>query len=305
MKLSYRLFGGTSGLYIGKSTLVKLLLLAGVVAISAVFIWYNLTVIETLQDDTRDQVDKYVKLWQLAANSDTSGPELQFIFNEIIVKATFPIVVLDGDRNPINWRNVPGIPDRDTSAQNMQRLRARAREMESAYGEFPLHIDETHENYLLYGDSEVIRRLKMMPFVQIGIVVGFMLLGLIGFESIRRSEERHIWVGMAKEAAHQLGTPISSLMGWLEVLETECGSPGGNPEAARTISDTTENMKVDVKRLERVANRFGQIGSTPDLKPTQLNELINEVVDYYRRRVPFQGKGLESISLPGIFPKSP
>ncbi len=305
MRLSYRLFGGTSGLYIGKSTLVKLLLLAGVVAISAVFIWYNLNVIQTLQEDTRDQVDKYVKLWQLAANSDTSGPELQFIFNEIIVKATFPIIVLDGDRNPINWRNIPGIPERDTTVQNMKKLRETARAMLDEYGEFPLHFAGTHENYLLYGDSEVIRRLKLMPFVQIGIVVGFMLLGLIGFESIRRSEERHIWVGMAKEAAHQLGTPISSLMGWLEVLETECTASGGQAEAARAVAGTTENMKVDVKRLERVANRFGQIGSTPDLKPTQLNDLISEVVDYYRRRVPFQGEGIRINFAPQEIPEIP
>lgn len=305
MRFSYRLFGGTSGLYIGKSTLVKLVLLAGVVAISAVFIWYNLNVIETLQKDTRDQVEKYVKLWQLAANSDTSGPELQFIFNEIIVKATFPIVVLDADRTPILWRNVPGIMERDTTRAALERVRKKAAEMQKEYGEFPLHFAGTHVNYLLYGDTEVVRQLKMMPFVQIGIVVGFLLLGLIGFESIRRSEERHIWVGMAKEAAHQLGTPISSLMGWLEVLETDSEGSTDLRGIAATVKDTTENMKVDIKRLERVANRFGQIGSMPDLKPSQLNDLVTEVVEYYRRRLPFQGDGIQINFQPGSLPDVP
>jgi signal transduction histidine kinase len=305
MRFSYRLFGGTSGLYIGKSTLVKLLLLAGVVAISAVFIWYNLNVIESLQSDTRDQVDKYVKLWQLAANSDTSGPELQFIFNEIIVKATFPIVVLDQDRSPILWRNVPGIQEHDTAQATVERVKKVAAEMEKEYGEFPLHFAGTHVNYLLYGDTDVVRQLKLMPFVQIGIVVGFLLLGLIGFESIRRSEERHIWVGMAKEAAHQLGTPISALMGWIEVLETEV-EEGASPEGiAATIKDTAGNMKVDIRRLERVANRFGQIGSTPDLKPSGLNDLISEVAEYYRRRLPFGGEGIRINFKPGELPEIP
>jgi hypothetical protein len=305
MRFSYKLFGGTSGLYVGKSTLVKLLLLAGVAAISAVFIWYNLNVIDQLQSDTRDQVDKYVKLWQLAANSDSSGPELQFIFNEIIVKATFPIIVLDNDKYPIHWRNIPGIAEKDTTSATLAKIRDKAVEMEKENGAYPLVFAGTHKNYLLYGDSEVIRQLKLMPFVQIGIVVGFMLLGLIGFESIRRSEERHIWVGMAKEAAHQLGTPISSLMGWLEVIESEADEKADPAEISASLKSTTDNMKVDIRRLERVANRFGQIGSTPDLKPASLNDLITEVVDYYRRRLPFQGEGTRIDFTPGKIPEIP
>jgi signal transduction histidine kinase len=287
-----RLLGGTSDLYVGKSTLLKIFLLGGVAIISAVFIWYTFSVIEKLQRDTRDQVEKYVQLWQLAANSPTSGSELQFIFNEIIVKATFPIIVLDENREPLYWRNLTNVAEADTTTVGRERIRREAKEMSESNGEFPLVFGETHHNYLLYGDTEVIKQLKMMPFVQIGIVLAFMIVGIIGFQNIRRSEERHIWVGMAKEAAHQLGTPISSLLGWIEVLAAErCP----NPECSQQnemVDQTVSNMKVDVDRLQRVANRFGQIGSVPDLKPSALPELIDEVADYYRRRLPFQGEGV-------------
>lgn len=288
-----RLLGGTSDLYVGKSTFLKIFLLGGVALISAVFIFYTFSVIEKLQLDTRDQMEKYIKLWQLAANSPTSGDELQFIFNEIIVKAPFPIVVLDEHREPLYWRNIRGIADTDTTAAARQKVRQEAEEMLRNNGEFPLYFAETHQNYLLYGDSEVINQLKAMPFVQTGIVLAFMLVGIIGFQNIRRSEERHIWVGMAKEAAHQLGTPISSLMGWVEVLGSErCASPDCRQQH-ELIDETVSNMHVDIERLQRVANRFGMIGSIPDLKPAGLNELVDEVAGYYRRRLPFHGEGIQ------------
>ncbi|MCK4372693.1 MAG: hypothetical protein KAW61_06070, partial [candidate division Zixibacteria bacterium] len=204
-KLSRRI----DALYIGKSTFLKVFLLTGVVAVSAVFIWYTFDVIGQLQTDTRAQAEKYVRLWQMAANSPTSGQELQFVFDEIIVKATFPIIVLDRDRQPIHWRNVRGIDPADTSAATLARLKKEAEEMTARNNEFPLHFGETYVNYFCYGDSDVINQLKWMPFVEIGIVLAFMIVGIIGFQNIRKSEERHIWVGMAKETAHQLGTPIT------------------------------------------------------------------------------------------------
>ena len=209
-------------LYIGKSTVFKSFLLGGVLIISAVFIWYTLDLIGQLQIDTRSQVEKYVKMWQMAANSPTPGPELQFVFDEIIVKATFPIAVLDSVRQPIHWRNIPGVAPNDTSAAAYARVQEEVARMRATNHEFPLYFGTSSVNYFCYGDSEVITQLKWMPFIEIGIVLAFMVVGIIGFQNIRRSEERFIWVGMAKETAHQLGTPITSLMGWLEVLETEC-----------------------------------------------------------------------------------
>ncbi len=278
-------------LYIGKSTLLKVFLLGGVAVISAVFILYTFDLIGKLKVDTRSQVEKYVKMWQLAANSPTSGRELQFVFDEIIVKATFPIAVLDEDRQPIHWRNINGVEPGDTSAAAYERVREAARDMLEENGEFPLYFGEDRVNYFCYGDSEIVRQLTWMPFVEIGIVLAFLIVGFIGFQNIRRSEERYIWVGMAKETAHQLGTPITSLMGWLEVMQTECSVDGsGDPDM---LEETVANMRTDVDRLQKIANRFGKIGSVPELRPCRLSDLIRETVDYYRRRLPFEGRGTQ------------
>ena len=283
-------------LYVGKSTVFKIFLLGGVTIISAIFIWYTFRVIDELQQDTRSQVEKYVRMWQLAANSNLSGGELQFIFDEIIVKANFPIIVLDSGREPIHHRNVPGVKPGDMSPQTIVRLKKEAAEMIEQNGEFPLvfsGLSHGFVNYLCYGDSSAINQLKIMPFVEIGIIVAFMIVAIVGFQNIRRSEERHIWIGMAKETAHQLGTPISSLMGWLEVIEAEKESGNYSGEEKQLLADTLANSRIDVVRLQKVANRFGQIGSIPELKSTDLNETIREAVDYYRRRLPFEGKGIQ------------
>ncbi len=291
-------------LYVGKSTIFKMFLLGGVALISGVFIWYTFNVIDKLKEDTRSNVVKYVKMWQLAANSNMAGSELQFIFDEIIVKANFPIIVLDGNREPIHSRNVDDIKPDDTTAATREFLKRVAQRMTEENGEFPLIYEngpDTFVNYLLYGDADVINQLKMMPFVEIGIILAFMLVAIIGFQNIRRSEERHIWIGMAKETAHQLGTPISSLMGWLEVMESERSC--FNEEQMRLVDETLGNMKVDVVRLQKVANRFGKIGSIPELVPSDLNAIARETVDYYSRRLPFEGKGIKINFEPSDIPQ--
>lgn len=289
---------GISALYIGKSTLLKTFLLTGVLGTSMVFIWYTFNVIDKLQEDTRSQVEMYVKMWQLAANSPTSGDELQFIFDEVIVKANFPIIVLDSQGRPIHWRNVEGHLPGDTGASTILAIGQIADRMVADHGKFELYFGDD-VNYFCYGDPEVVGQLRMMPFVEIGIVLAFMLVGIIGFQNIRKSEERHIWVGMAKETAHQLGTPITSMMGWLDLIDAELSEGIKSPEHDMSLTETIDNMRIDVVRLEQIANRFSKIGSAPELKPWILNDLVVETVEYYRRRLPFQGRGSKISFTPG------
>ncbi|MDZ4723658.1 MAG: HAMP domain-containing sensor histidine kinase [candidate division Zixibacteria bacterium] len=290
----------TSDLYIGKSTLFKTFLMLGVAFISALFIWYSFRLIEDLKEDTRAQVERYAKLFELAINSPTSGEELQFIFDEIIIKATFPIIVLDKDNNPIQWRNVPELDDSDTTRATIERLNSMAAEMRHDNRVFPIFYGTLQINSLCYGDPAIIGKLKLMPFVEVAVVLAFMIVGIIGFQNIRRSEERLIWVGMAKETAHQLGTPISSLLGWLELMNKENRSELSPEQIESLLDNTVENMNIDVDRLQRVANRFGKIGSIPKLQECDLNELIRETAEYYRRRLPFEGKGTQIDFRPGL-----
>lgn len=302
MARNWNISGITADLYVGRSGLFKVFLLGGVVVISAIFIWYTFVVIEQLQQDTRDQVEKYVKLWQLAANSQSSGDELQFIFDEIIVKARFPIVVLDRQKNPVSWRNIPDIPSDDTTQAALDKVTKVANEMYHEHQEFPLYFGETNVNYLRYGDSEVITQLRTMPFIAVGIVLGFVVVTMIGFHNIRRSEERYIWVGMAKETAHQLGTPLSSLLGWLEMIGYEQCRDLDTEEKGKLVDTTVENMRTDVDRLQRVANRFSQIGSRPELQECNMNSLVAEAVEYYKKRLPFEGQGTKLVVRDGDIP---
>lgn len=284
----------TFRLSFGATTLFKLFLIVGLVVISIVFIWYTLSIIQQLRAEAQQTVDSYVRLWQLAASENYSGGEVQIIFDEIIKKANFPVIIASVEGEPTNWRNVPGIDENDTSPEARGRVKELMAEVKEENGQIPLRFGGKTISYFYYGDSKVINDLRWMPFVELGLVAAFILVGFIGFQNIRRSEERKIWVGMAKETAHQLGTPISSLMGWLEILSADKVRQGGDREATNLeTSDVFSQMKTDVARLSRVANRFGKIGSRPELRKTDIKGLILETAAYYRRRLPFDGRGIE------------
>lgn len=127
----------------------------------------------------------------------------------------------------------------------------------------------------------------MLPYIGIGVVGLFILIGFLGFRSIQRSEEQFIWVGMSKETAHQIGTPLSSLMGWLEILR------------AKRMDELTEKtlleMEKDIERLNKVTARFSQIGSKADLKEVNVASVISEVVKYFQRRLPQWGKKVKIV----------
>ena len=209
---------------------------------------------------------------QLAAALDGlgDGPPsdgLDFVFSEIIEPGRFsvPAVVTDtGMTAATVARNV------DPGAD----LLALAREMDRVHP--PIRI-EGYGQLVHYGESPLARLIRLFPVVQLGVVGLFVLVGYLGFSYVRRSEQSSLWVGMAREAAHQLGTPLSSMMGWIELLRL------GDAAVPETVADELEH---DVERLRRVADRFEKIGSQPALEPTAVRPVLERVADYIRRRVP-------------------
>lgn len=292
---------GKISLSIGKVTLFKLFMLIGIIMISFVFIWYTLDVIGQLEEDARRMATSYVRLWQLAASETSSDGGTQVIFEEVIKKANFPVIIADVNHIPSSWRNVEGIDGADTSLKSLRRVTELMEEMKVKNGEIPLYFEGRIISYFYYGDSRVIRQLQWMPFVEIGLVTAFLIVGFVGFQNIKRSEERNIWVGMAKEAAHQLGTPISSLMGWLELMSS--GEMNEKDQGGMEPKEVFTQMGVDVDRLQKVANRFGQIGSMPELEETDINLVLEETIGYFRKRLPFGGNGTELVFERGDIPK--
>ncbi len=209
------------------------------------------------------------------------GEGLDFVFTQIVEPARFsvPAILTDSGRTvAVAWRHVPGIDNDDTSAEAQQRLLALAEKMDAAGATIRLNVAPGLVQFVHYGESPLARLIRLFPFVQLGVVSLFVLVGYLGFSYVRRSEQAGLWVGMAREAAHQLGTPLTSLIGWTELLRM--GEDGLPPE------QIADELDRDVERLQRVAHRFEKIGSTPDLTPTPLAPVLERVADYVRRRLP-------------------
>lgn len=213
--------------------------------------------------------------------------QVNFITNEILIPNPFgiPAIVTEDSTGtaPVIWRNV-AVPDSGLTAADTTRLVRRARSMADVYRPIPIELDygeQTLRQYVHYDESALIRELRIYPYLQLLFVGLFVLVGYLGFSYVRRSEQSSLWVGMAKEAAHQLGTPISSMMGWVELLRME-----DLPDEQRTMA--LDEMDSDIERLRRVANRFSDIGSMPKLEVQPLAPLIGQTANYMRRRFPKQ-----------------
>lgn len=270
----------------------------GMVAVVFLFVYYNQTIISGLRTDAVRVSRAYARLWQYAASEATSGAEINYIFEEIIKKANFPIIVTSPDGVPMYW--TVNIPQNDTSAEARRKLANYIKKMDADYQAVPIYFgpQKTVIHYLHYGDSKLIRQLRYMPFIEVLVVGLLMIVGFIGFRNIKRSEQRSIWVGMAKETAHQLGTPLSSLMGWVELLKLKFNKSDfdlPNENTKVDFDDIVERVQSDLRRLDRIATRFGQIGSIPELGLENVNRPVADVVSYFRLRLPGDGKGVEII----------
>ncbi len=200
-------------------------LVLGIVLIAAVFFFYTQTIISQIKENSRRVMNTYARLWQLAASAPTGGAEIDVIFEEIIQKSDFPIVVTDAEGELLAWRGV-GVDWDDTTYMSREKLKKMAHKMDKHRKPIPIYFGTRQEiiNYLHYGDPVLISQLRMMTLIELGLLSLFVLIAFITFRNIKMAEQRTIWVGMAKETAHQLGTPISSLLGWLELLKIKRGS---------------------------------------------------------------------------------
>lgn len=231
--------------------------------------------------------------------------EFNFILGQILEPNRFgvPAIITDSTRRqPLSWRNV-GVPDTSfrtlppkDSAQIMEELRQELSGMKDSFEPIPVQVaaaqrvdggspapDEQLTQYVFYDESALITELRIFPWVQLAFVALFILMGYLGFSYIRRSEQSSLWMGMAREAAHQLGTPLSSLMGWIEVLR----SPDLDSEKKERALEEIEN---DVERLQRITDRFSDIGSQPKLERCDLVPIVEQTAAYLRRRIPRQGQ---------------
>ncbi|MCH8871674.1 HAMP domain-containing histidine kinase [candidate division KSB1 bacterium] len=275
MKINiYRLKGKFKGLLFICAILIIIFLLL-----------HSQRIVNQLRTESRNILQFYANLYASAASEETSS-NLNFIFEEIILRTNFPIIQTDPESNPIAWKGIE-IESNDQSPAAIGKVKGMVEVMRHDSDPIPLKYQEIMLGYLYYGDSKLIRQLQMLPYIGIAVVGLFVLISFLGFRSIQRSEQQFIWVGMSKETAHQIGTPLSSLMGWLELLKSKVGDKG-------TLKNLQE-MEKDIERLNRVAARFSQIGSKADLKEEKIASIISDVVRYFKTRLPQGGKRVKIV----------
>ena len=243
--------------------------------------FYTQEIVKQLRQESRSQIQLYARiLSRVAESEDSEDMNLSFIFEEVIQQINFPMIITDRNQNPINWKSI-GIDPEDRSELSLKKVKRLVARMDKEIVPVEIKYQNQVLNYLYYGDSLLIQQLRWLPTIEITVIGLFVLMGFMGYANIKKSEQRYIWVGMAKETAHQLGTPISSLMGWIEVMQTS-----RQVKKDRILND----MQSDVQRLRQVSHRFSQIGSKPVLKSTEVIPVIRNVIAYIRRRAPQLGR---------------
>ena len=257
------------------STNIKVgLLLIGFLLFTG-FLFYSKWIVESLREDNRNIVQMYSEIIAEAVKSETDE-NLNFIFDKIITQIQFPIIQSDALGNPQSWKNIPSDwMDSSVIKQSQDFMDQQNTPIELFFSD-PVTGEKQVLGYLHFGDSHLIRQLLWLPYLEIGVIGFFICLGIIGFTYIRKTENNNIWTGMAKETAHQLGTPVSALIGWTQRLKS-------HPDEIR---DIIPEIEADVNRLEQVGNRFGKIGSNPKLNYVKVLELIKGVINYLNRRLP-------------------
>ena len=267
---------------------IKILLLVIAVLIAIGTLYYTQTLVQKLQEKERQIVELYAKGIEYLANTTNPDVDITFLFDNIIKPIDFSLIQSDAENNVYNRTDIRNIEiDSTLSGEKFKTFIAGLiDEMDATHPPIEVKYEGTIINKIHYGDSEHIKQLKYYPYIQLSIAALFIIIGYIGFSSIKRSEQSNIWVGMAKETAHQFGTPISSLMGWLEMLKLNYKDPD-------KVLDITEEISNDVEKLNKITYRFSKIGSKPELAKINIIEEMKQVIAYFERRLPQSGKSVE------------
>ncbi len=272
---------------------IKIMLFICAIVIGLGTLVYTNNLVRELQDKERSTVQLYAKGLEYIANS-TDMNDITFLFENLIRPIDFPMLLTGPDNSigEINKSNIRNIAyDSTLTEVKLKAIFAeKIKEMDAIHKPIEVRYNSGQESIILtkihYGDSELITKLRYYPYVQLIIAAVFLIIGYIAFSQIKRSEQSNIWVGMAKETAHQFGTPLSSLMGWLELLRINYKDPD-------KVQDITNEIEDDVEKLSKITNRFSKIGSKATLKETEIGEVVKKVYEYFKRRIPQTGKNVE------------
>ena len=251
---------------------VKIFLVVAAILIAVA----SLLVSRSLTHDLAEQEKSKMQVWAEAMKSLSAADEntdLSLVLKVLDENHTIPVVVLNNEGVVTEYRNIE-IKARNAK-DSIAFVTSYGQQMKASGQVIRISLSKNHHDYIdvCYDDSLMLKRIAVYPYVQLGVVLLFVIVAIFALLTSKRAEQNKVWVGLSKETAHQLGTPISSLMAWSTILKETYPDDELLPE-----------MDKDVKRLQLIADRFSKIGSIPEPVPSCLNDVLIHVVDYMDRR---------------------
>lgn len=253
---------------------VKIMLVIAAIVIAGASLLASHYLVKDLAKEERNKMETWAQALHTLNNADETT-DLSLVLNVIQGNNTIPVIVMDSDGTVSDYRNIE--MDEKTAADSNAYVSRYGKRMYKDGNYIKIYLGDTpsSSDYQLvcYDESTLLKRLSQYPYWQLGIVMIFVAVAIIALLASKRAEQNKVWVGLSKETAHQLGTPISSLMAWVEIMKENYPDDELIPE-----------MNKDVKRLELIAERFSKIGSLPEPTDASMNDVISHVVEYMDRR---------------------
>ena len=251
----------------GHKTFWKLFLLLIAVLVGMGSLIYTESLVSKLKVEERKNVQLWAEATKLISLPDTTQ-NVEFLSTIIENNNTVPVILTDESDSIIAARNFDAHKSDDYRyiKKQLEKIKERNKPIIN-------NLEKGHYNLIYYKDSIILTMLIYYPYIQLGIIIFFILVSYLAFRSSRKAEQNQVWVGMSKETAHQLGTPTSSLAGWIEILEQK------HPDIS-----ITKELALDVQRLEKITERFSRIGSKPAITSDNIIGIISRTVDYLKLR---------------------
>lgn len=246
----------------------KLFLLMAALLIGITSLWYTNNLVDKLSEQERVKVELWAQAVRHLSDVSVNAGDLTFSLEVLQSNTTIPVILADSNNVLKTSINL------DTAKlSNSGYIEKEIRIMKSQHEPIVVKYDKENFDYIYYKDSVILTQLRYYPYFQLAVITLFLLVSYLAFSTSRKAEQNQVWVGMAKETAHQLGTPLSSLVAWLEYLKMQNKNDEHLPE-----------IEKDISRLQTITERFSKIGSAPALQKENLNEVLQNSIDYIKSR---------------------
>ena len=260
-----------------------LIIVAIIIAVSSLFVSQSL--VKDLSREEHSKMELFAEAYRFFNDAD-ENTDLSLVLAVITGNKTIPVIVVDESDNVLSYLNID-IRKADTLAY----LNSCVEHMRSLGNSIKIYYDDTdkeHYNEVCFDESLLLNRLTVYPYIQMGVVMLFVLIAIFALLSFKKTEQNRVWVGLSKETAHQLGTPISSLMAWTELLKDKYND------------ELISEMEKDVSRLQMVAERFSKVGSMPEPVKADMVGVLDGVIDYVEHRSPATVKFVREFPNPPV-----